>query len=419
MKVLAFTWRMAMRRKAACLLVVVATMVTTVFMLFYPGLIANTRMQLEETYAGITVTGSIITAEVRPQPAISNGTWKSMKESGYFSQLYASSRFSIRTFPKAILEAAAGAGASEQAKLIAFQNLLAGYEKEDSGGVGGGMAAYNTFQAAEELIRIQEDIRWLEGYDESFLEGNERVCIVPEKWGYALGDTVPLLARPIVSNDYVEGIFRLKVIGTYPGKITKFTAFMPMQTMEDLTVDATAAQKQISSYQEWNFSLEEVYFTVRNNRQLDEIKTMMIEQGLRDSNFLRVRIDDRVLKETVTPIESNLAQLEGSYMFFFVMIAAIGFFISFLLARGRKPEYAVMRMLGESGAQITLKALLEQFVLCLGGVVLGAVAVRFIETNSFTPTICAVILLCYTLGAAVAVMLTVRVNVMDILRDKE
>ena len=39
--------------------------------------------------------------------------------------------------------------------------------------------------------------------------------------------------------------------------------------------------------------------------------------------------------------------------------------------------------------------------------------------DSFRPSICAAILLCYTLGAAAAVTLTVRVNVMDILRDKE
>ena len=101
------------------------------------------------------------------------------------------------------------------------------------------------------------------------------------------------------------------------------------------------------------------------------------------------------------------------------MVTAIGFFISFLLARGRKPEYAVMRMLGESRAQITIKALCEQFVLCLAGVMLGAAAVGVLEKSSFQLGICAVILLCYTLGAAAAVMLTVRVNVMDILRDKE
>ena len=50
---------------------------------------------------------------------------------------------------------------------------------------------------------------------------------------------------------------------------------------------------------------------------------------------------------------------------------------------------------------------------------LGAAAVGLMEKSSFQLSICAVILLCYTLGAAVAVMLTVRVNVMDILRDKE
>ena len=67
------------------------------------------------------------------------------------------------------------------------------------------------------------------------------------------------------------------------------------------------------------------------------------------------------------------------------MIAAIGFFISFLLAKGRKPEYAVMRMLGESRAQITIKALCKQFVLCLAGVIPGAAAVGLLEKSGNQP----------------------------------
>ena len=419
MKGFSYLWHMAWRRKAACLLVVVATMVATVFMLFYPGLIENTRRRLEETYQGITVTGSIVSTGISPEvPAVSGSLWKEIQESGYFSNLYASGSFSIRAFPKEILEEKAGISASEQEQLIAFQNLLAQAE-EESGVVSGAMKAYNTFSAEDELVRIQDDIRWLDGYDETCLEGNERICIVSEKWGYALGDTIPMLARVLVNKSYMEGIFRMKVVGTYPGKITGFAAVMPLKTMEDLTIAANAVQKQNGNYSEWIFGLNEVYFTVRDNLQLTQIKTMITEKGLRDSKYARVRIDDRILKETVGPIESNLAQLEGSYLFFFVMIAAIGFFISFLLARGRKPEYAVMRMLGESRAQITMKALCEQFVLCLAGVTLGAAAVGLMEKSSFQLSICAVILLCYTLGAAVAVMLTVRVNVMDILRDKE
>lgn len=418
MKAFSYLWHMAWRRKAACLLVVVSTMAATVFMLFYPSLIDNTRKRLEETYSSITVTGSIL-SEDKIVPAVSGSMWEKMQQSGYFSPLYGSASFVIRTFPKDILEESAGEGASEQQKLIAFQNLLASFEEEDSGGVSGSMKACSSFSAEDELVRIREDIRWLEGYDESCLEGDERICIISDRWGYAPGDTIPLLARVPVSKTQLEGIFHLKVAGTYPGKITKFAAVMPLKTMEDLTVAATAVHKQAGNPYAWNFGLNEVYFTVRDNQQLDQIKAAITESGLRSNKLVRVRIDDRILKETVGPIESNLAQLEGSYLFFFVMIAAIGFLLSFLLARGRKPEYAVMRMLGESRLQITLKALLEQFVLCLGGVLLGAAAVGIIGQEGFRPGICAAILLCYTLGAAAAVTLTVRVNVMDILRDKE
>lgn len=418
MKAFSYLWHMAWRRKAACLLVVVSTMAATVFMLFYPSLIDNTRKRLEETYSSITVTGSIL-SEDKIVPAVSGSMWEKMQQSGYFSSLYGSASFAIRAFPKDILEESAGEGASEQQKLIAFQNLLASFEEEDSGGVSGSMKACSSFSAEDELVRIREDIRWLEGYDESCLEGDERICIISDRWGYAPGDTIPLLARVPVSKTQLEGIFHLKVAGTYPGKITKFAAVMPLKTMEDLTIAATAVHKQAGNPYAWNFGLNAVYFTVRDNQQLDQIKAAITESGLRSNKLVRVRIDDRILKETVGPIESNLAQLEGSYLFFFVMIAAIGFLLSFLLARGRKPEYAVMRMLGESRLQITLKALLEQFVLCLGGVLLGAAAVGIIGQEGFRPGICAAILLCYTVGAAVAVLLTVRVNVMDILRDKE
>lgn len=422
MKTFSYIWRMAMRRKTACILVMISTMMMTIFMLFYPGLIDNTRKRLKETYDGITVTGSIISNEQKVAPLIPGSLWKEMEESGCFSQLYGISNFKVRTFPKEILEEKTGAKPSGQRENIIFQSLLSQFETRDSGGLEGSMKAYNTFQAEDELVRIRDDIQWLEGYDESCLEGKERICILSEDLGYALGDTVPFLASVWVGEDKVEGIFHLKVVGTYPGKITGSLGGMPLKTMKELTETANTAHKQNGAYYEWAFCVDEIYFTIRNNQQLEKIKTGIIENGLlssENSEFFQIRIDDRILKEAVGPIESNLAQLEGSYLFFFLMITAIGFFISFLLVRGRKPEYAVMRMLGESRMKITLKALLEQFVFCFGGVILGAGTVSFVEAESFRPAICAVILLCYTLGAAVAVMLTVRVDVMDILRDKE
>lgn len=69
---------MALRRKGACLLVILSAMAATVFMLFYPSLIANVQNELEETYDGITVTGSILTAGIGNDPAISNDVWLSL-----------------------------------------------------------------------------------------------------------------------------------------------------------------------------------------------------------------------------------------------------------------------------------------------------------------------------------------------------
>ena len=101
------------------------------------------------------------------------------------------------------------------------------------------------------------------------------------------------------------------------------------------------------------------------------------------------------------------------------MVTAIGFFLCFLLVRGRKAEYAIMRMLGESTMQIILKVLLEQSLLCLLGVLFASLFVLMTGLGTVDLLICTIIMLCYSFGAAVAVLMTVRVNVMEILRDKE
>lgn len=417
MKGLSYLWRMAGRRKAACLLILLFTMVATIFLLLYPGFIKSTRTRLKEAYESIEVTGWILNAESYEEPLIPGEQWKTLRSSGYFSESSAYNYFQFKLYQKDQLEAQAGRDADDAQKLWAMQRML---QQEDVQGKNGWMYAYDRFASCDQLIRIRDKITWLDGYDENCLEGDEHICIISDEFGYQPGDTIPFFAS-VTMEDMSEmcGIFRLKVAATYHGNITAFKAVMPITTYEELCSTATVAHQQMGDGMVWPFDLRSFVFTVKDNHQLDELKDYLVEQGLSEETGIRAAIDDRILKGTVAPIESNLALLEGLYAFFFVMIAAIGFFISFLLARGRKPEYAVMRMLGESRAQITIKALCEQFVLCLAGVMLGAAAVGLMEKNSFQLSICAVILLCYTLGAAVAVMLTVRVNVMDILRDKE
>ena len=79
MKKFSYIWRMARRRKWSCLLVVLVTMGMTVFMLFYPSVIKNTRKKLNDTYKRITVSGSIEKIGTGDQMAVSGNVWKEMQ----------------------------------------------------------------------------------------------------------------------------------------------------------------------------------------------------------------------------------------------------------------------------------------------------------------------------------------------------
>ena len=79
MKGLSYLWRMAGRRKAACLLILLFTMVATIFLLLYPGFIKSTRTRLKEAYESIEVTGWILNAESYEEPLIPGEQWKTLR----------------------------------------------------------------------------------------------------------------------------------------------------------------------------------------------------------------------------------------------------------------------------------------------------------------------------------------------------
>lgn len=411
MKGYLFQWRMAARRRASCLLVLLFTAVAAIFMLTYPRLIDSTRARLEEAYDSLEVKGWILNASDYVDPNIPKDLWYTLVESGYFSEHATYATTPANIVSKKALVAKAGENAGDSTYLWALQVLLASPKTavDNSARYQDTLRAFNKLEACDDLVRMKDGIQWLEGYSADCLEGDERVCLLPESYGYEPGDTVPLLVRPSDKSE-AGGIIRLKVVGVYPGGVPEFDCVMPLKTYEQMRYDA-----------EWSFMLHSFIFTVEDNHRLTEIKQFLIENGLDGTGDggLRAAVDDRILQGSVAPIESNLALLEGLYLFFFLVVATIGFFLCFLLARGRKQEYAIMRMLGESPAQVTIKALLEQCVLCLLGVALGAAVVTAAGLGKASLPICGIILLCYTLGAAVAVLLTVRVNVMEILRDKE
>ncbi len=396
--------RMALRRRASCLLILLFSMLTTVFLLVYPRLIDSTRAELDYAYSSIQVSGWLLNNSSYEDPNIDSAIWHELLDTGCIGAHYSYATAEIKLLDAFLIQSEAGSDPSDADLEAAFATLTeVSSDKQKQFLLG-----LNVPGANDALARQAEDIQWLEGYDGDCLSGSEMVCLLPESLGYQPGDRVPLRLRYQAKLNLVC----LQVVGVYPTSLNdNICALVPLQTLEDLF-----------SAEEWKFTLKGFSFIVQDNRELSALKDKLIELKLDGSSLVldvRAAIDDRILEGTVAPIQSNLSMLEGLYRFFFVAVAVIGFFLCFLQAKSRKPEYAVMRLLGESAAAVTAKALLEQLVLCLTGILLGAVLLAATELGSFDPAVCGIILLCYALGAAVAVLLTVRVNVMEILRDKE
>lgn len=411
MKGFSYQWRMAARRKAACLLVVAFTAVVTVFLLIYPRLMQNTEARLEEVYDKTEVSGWMVNSQDFTDPSIPGDDWHALLDSGYFSQHATYGSFYVGFYDKNTVEQAVEGRVTDNTLMKALIKLIE--EDEADGGADrydNDARAYSSMEACDDLMRMADRIDWLEGYGPECLTGNERICLMPEDQGWQPGDKIPMLTCQEADKWKAGGVIRLTVAGVYPGSVPEFDLVMPLATYEQLCADAG-----------WSYRLNGFSFVAADNRELPQLKQLLLDMGYDGTadHQVRASIDDRILEGTIAPIQSNLALLEGLYVFFFAVVAAIGFILCFLLAKGRKPEYAVMRLLGESGAQITLKALLEQSALCACGIVLGGLALMLAGQGIPDLKTCGIILLCYTAGAAVAVNMTVQVNVMEILRDKE
>ncbi len=408
MKSLLFNGRMAFMRKTSCLLTVLFALVATVFLLFYPLFIEEARAELDDAYASVEVTGWLYNGDGFQDPDIPGELWKALLDSGFLETHYSYSMAEVRLFDAHLYTEPL---TSPQQATAVFETteetLLKNKDKKNTSWKT--MQALNHILTRDGLFRVEKDIQWVEGWSaEAFFSGGERVCLVASSLGYQPGDLVPVRLRN-PSNKHDVLCFRAVGVYPHPSSVGDVDLILPLQTLE------TICQ---AGGEDWPFWVNGFSFLVKDNRELPALKRTVIDLGLTRGE-IRAAIDDRILDGTVSPIRSNLAMLEGLYKVFFAVVAAIGFFLCFLLAKGRKQEYAVMRLLGESAFRVTWKAILEQLLLCLLGIVLGAAILAVAGQGAPDLVACGMILLCYTLGAAVAVILTVRVNVLEILRDKE
>ncbi len=399
--------RMALRRRISVLLVVVFAAAVTGFLLSYPRLIDRTEVQLEHAYDAITVTGEILHKDGHSAPVIPQSLWYDLRDSGYLADYKAGSSYTA-VLPKLyqLVSECPGYQLDDPALAQALADLYSQKKKDNAitrDDPIGTLKGISELSVYNPLFQVRDDIQWAEGYDESCLAGTEAVALVPSSFGYALGDTLSLAFS--VPAGYAP--MQLKVVGLAPLS-SETSVFMPLHAMESAYVQA---EKTLQ------FLLSSMSFSLADSRTLGRFEAFV--QELPDAWRLNIRLDDEIFHGTIDPIQSNLKMLQGLYPVFFAAVAAIGFVLCFLLVRRRKQEFAVMRLLGETVGQITCKALLEQAMLCLIGIIFGTAIVLVGGLGEFSALTCGGVLICYSIGSALAVMLMVRVNVMEILRDKE
>lgn len=400
--------RIILRRKTATLLVVLFTAAATVFLLLYPALIRRTEGELDHAYNAVAVSGWVLNAKGYDEPIIRPSLWHKLEDTGMLRQVNVRARLKGSFPDKASLSTLCpdqepGSEALAQAYsayMIQLSDIEVGEHYSDPHA--GELIGVSSFNSDETLLQQKTIVQWAPGYDESFFLSRENGVIVSDDLGYELGEDIPMAFH---MTSYVP--YRLKVVGLIPGG-NRNILYCPAYTLENIYIEKN-----------WyvSFFLTKMNFIVDDNRNLDAFKNTIRSAGY--SSSLHISIDDRTLQGTIGPIQSNLAMLRGLYVIFFVVVGIIGFFLCFLLFRNRRQEFAVMRLLGEKAWQITGKALLEQTLLCLTGVALGAAGVLASGWGAFSAITCSGVLLCYCIGSALAVMLMVRVNVMEILRDKE
>ena len=227
---------------------------------------------------------------------------------------------------------------------------------------------------------------WLEGYDESALWGDEAVCLAPASAPLELGE------EKIFFLVERENTVPLKVVGLYElengGNAESY--FCPLAWLTQACRDRNIPVR-------YN-ALE---MRLGNLRDLDRFKEQMRQ-------------------EVTTQLGRQIRLLEGVLPILLLLVAGIGFGLSFLLLQGRKKEAAVLRSLGMRRGQVAGVFLTESAARALAGVALGgALAWAILGATAFQPGYLALVLVCFLLGGAAAVWKISGINVFTILTARE
>lgn len=362
-----FAWRNFRRNRRVTAAAAAAVLALTFFLLAFSNSIRMSEATLDATYDRVTVSAHVAGRDAVQLPRIPEQLYQDILASGFVSSSYAMAQQQVN------------------------QSFL--------------LRGLDHVTADPALAEYAPYIQWSAGYDPETFGGETAVCVAPRSAGYQLGD---VFLTPIGVSTGIQK--ELTVVGLYGYELSE-TANVFYCPLETLRVAFT--ENNLSFFY---CGLE---MDLRNLRELDRFKAEMRELGM-ETGTARMVVNDSILREVTAQLKQHVRLLHTLFPIFLLLVAGIGFGLSFLLLRGRRREAAVMRSLGTKRQRVFTVLLLETAMQAACGALLGtACALAVLGMKAVQPGALALLLCCYLLGGAVAVFRLSAVNVFTIMTTKE
>lgn len=256
-------------------------------------------------------------------------------------------------------------------------------------------------------------IRYQNGYTEDIFQSDEPLCIVPYAFWLAMqaedGDwdgelTITFAGQTVTVR--IAGVYESDLVGA---------AYCPYAFLNSILQDSAAS------------TAESLSFYVKDTRTLDAFKREALKYfseplltAEEKPMYFALTVQDGLFQQTAAQIEDNLFLLRLLLPALYAISVGIGFLASFLFARGRTRDFAVMRSLGVTRLGVTRLVFMEQLVIGAFGCIAGTVAgVLLWGGASGTLWSGALFTSCYLAGALAAVIWITKVSVMALLQQME
>lgn len=272
-----------------------------------------------------------------------------------------------------------------------------------------------------------------DGIDESVLQGEDPVCIADEIYmqnnGLSVGDTMTLAVYTLKYMSETSA-FRFMPLGTQDIRIVgSMTSAATDRELEINLICPVKWSKMLHQKGNERFYLDAVSFNVADPLNLNVFKAAMDDLYLMSAiptaketphgSALSVR--DQTFISTANSVKNNIKTLYAFAPIVFIVIALVGYVISYLMMQSRRTDIVVMRSLGTSRAACVIIMLIEFAILGIVGSLLGiaisALLIGFAGIN--TPLVSMLFFLSFLFGIVVAAVQIGRRNLMTGLNKTE